>query len=162
MPRRPRSPRPLRRVEPDFLDTAPVRLVFTLAITASPKAVHHALAVDTEAWPAWFHAVKSARRTSVGRDVALAGGVRFEETVLVDEAPSRYVYRADTCNVPGLRALVEEWRVESTGAGSLVQWIFAMDGPAPLRFLMRVSRPGLGRAFRAAVLSLDRRLAEAG
>jgi hypothetical protein len=159
MPRRPRSPRPLRRVEPDFLDTAPVRLVFTLAVTASPKAVHHALAVDTEAWPAWFRAVRSARPTPAGRDVALAGGVRFEETVLANEAPSRYVYRADTCNVPGPRALVEEWRVESTGAGSLVQWTFAMDGPAPLRLAMRALRPGLGRAFRQAVLALDVRLA---
>ncbi|MCZ4101466.1 SRPBCC family protein [Streptomyces sp. So13.3] len=161
MARRSRSPRPLRRVELDFLDTAPVRLVFTLAITSSPEAVYRAIAVDTESTPEWFTAVKSARRTEVGRDVALAGGVRFEETVLVDEAPKRYVYRADTCNAPGLRALLEEWRVEPVGPGSLVQWTFAMDGPAPLRLLMRVLRPGLGRAFRGAVLALDRRLAGA-
>ncbi|MCZ4122933.1 SRPBCC family protein [Streptomyces sp. H39-S7] len=162
MARRSRSPRPLRPVDPDFLDTAPVRLVFTLGIIAPPEAVYRALAVDTEAWPAWFRAVKRARRTSVGRDVALAGGVRFEETVLVDEAPKRYVYRADTCNAPGLRALVEEWRVEPIGPGSLVQWTFAMDGPAPLRTAMRVLGPGLGRAFRAAVSALDLRLAGAG
>lgn len=160
MSRSPRSPRPLRRVETDFLDTAPVRLVFSLAVTASPEAVHRALAVDTAAWPAWFSAVKSARPTEAGRDVALVGGVRFEETVLVDEPPKRYVYRADTCSVPGPRALVEEWRVEPAGQGSLVQWTFAMDGPAPLRLLTRALRPGLRRAFRGAVLSLDRRLAE--
>ncbi|MEU3458864.1 SRPBCC family protein [Streptomyces sp. NPDC006733] len=161
MARRSRSPRPLRRVDTDFLDTAPVRLVFTLAITSPPQAVYRALAEDTEAWPAWFDSVKSARRTAVGRDVALAGGVRFEETVLVDEAPRRYVYRADTTSAPGLRALVEEWKVAPTGAGSLVQWTFAMDGPAPLRTVLRVLRPGLGRAFRGAVLKLDRRLAKA-
>lgn len=158
MARRSRSPRPLRRVEPDFLDTAPVRLVFTLAITSPPVAVYRALAEETESWPSWFSAVKSAHRTEVGRDVALAGGVRFQETVLVDEAPKRYVYRADTCNAPGLRALVEEWRVEPTGAGSLVQWTFAMDGSAPMRVLLRALRPGLGRAFRDAVRALERRL----
>lgn len=162
MARRSRSPRPLRRVELDFLDTAPVRLVFTLGIIAPPEAVYRALAVDTVAWPAWFGAVKSARPTEVGRDVALAGGVRFQETVLVADAPKQYVYRADTCNAPGVRALLEEWRVEPVGPGSLVQWTFAMDGPAPLRMLMRALRPGLGRAFRGAVLALDRRLAGVG
>ncbi|MDJ0342879.1 SRPBCC family protein [Streptomyces sp. H10-C2] len=156
-----RRSRPLRPVDTDFLDTAPVRLVFAHAITAPPEAVYRALAEDTGDWPAWFDAVKSARPTEAGRDIALAGGVRFEETVLVADAPRRYVYRADTCNAPGLRALLEEWRVEPAAAGSLVQWTFAMDGPAPLRLMLRVLRPGLGRAFRGAVQTLDRRLATA-
>jgi len=40
-----------------------------------------------------------------------------------------------------------------------VQWTFAADGSAPLRLVLKGSRAALGRAFRDAVTSLDRRLA---
>ncbi|MCT7356394.1 SRPBCC family protein, partial [Streptomyces sp. 15-116A] len=45
------------------------------------------------------------------------------------------------------------------GTGARVQWTFAADGTAPFRHALRLARPGLARAFRDAVTSLDRRLA---
>ncbi|MBT2508487.1 SRPBCC family protein [Streptomyces sp. ISL-98] len=163
--------RRLRPVELDFVETAPLRLVFTAEVSAPPEAVYRALAEDVDAWPSWFAAVTLARPTAggAGREVRLKGGTRFQETILAAEPGERYAYRVDETNAPGLRALLEEWRIApvgtgagpGTGTGTRVQWTFAADGPAPLRLALRVGRAGLGRAFRDAVRSLDRRLASA-
>ncbi|WP_274555216.1 SRPBCC family protein [Streptomyces spiramyceticus] len=163
--------RRLRPVELDFVETAPLRLVFAAEVSAPPEAVYRALAEDVDAWPSWFGAVTLARPTAggAGREVRLKGGTRFQETILAAEPGERYAYRVDETNAPGLRALLEEWRIApagtgagpGTGTGTRVQWTFAADGPAPLRLALRVGRAGLGRAFRDAVRSLDRRLASA-
>ncbi|HEY3477655.1 MAG TPA: SRPBCC family protein [Streptomyces sp.] len=154
-----RTQRPLRDVELDFLDSAPVRLVFTAALAASPEPVYHALAVDTEGWSRWFDAVVSARPTPHGREVVLSGGVRFEETVLAADEPSRYAYRADTVNAPGVRALLEEWRVvpaPGAAGGSVLRWTVAADGSTATRLTLRLLSPGLRRAFHGAARALDR------
>ena len=153
--------RHLRPVGPDFVETAPVRLVFAREVTAPPEAVFSALAEDVAGWSEWFAAVTLARSTAdgTGREVRLRGGTRFEETVLVAEAPEVYAYRVDVTNAPGIRALVEEWRLTPAGKGTRVQWTFAADGTAFFRAALTVGRGGLGRAFRGAVTTLDRRLA---
>ncbi|MFF7451476.1 MULTISPECIES: SRPBCC family protein [unclassified Streptomyces] len=153
--------RRLREVGLDFVETAPVRLVFAREVSAPPERVHRALAEDVPGWSEWFAAVTLARSTreGAGREVRLRGGTRFLETVLVAKEPEVYAYRADLTNAPGLRALVEEWRLGPAGTGTRVQWTFAADGTAPLRLALRLGRAGLERAFRDAVVSLDRRLA---
>ncbi|MEU1619823.1 SRPBCC family protein [Streptomyces sp. NPDC005722] len=151
---------PTRQVDLGFLASAPLRLVFAADASAPPEAVHAALAEDTEGWTAWFDAVTAAVPTTGGRTIGLRAGVRFEETVLADEPPRRFAYRADATNVPGLRALLEEWALSPTpDGGTHVRWTFAADGPPALRTFLLMSRPGLGLSFRAAVRSLDRRLA---
>ncbi|WP_327685468.1 SRPBCC family protein [Streptomyces sp. NBC_00467] len=154
-------PRRLHPVELDFAESAPVRLVFTGDISASPEAVYRALAEDVTDWPAWFDAVSSAvpTRDGAGRDVKLKGGIFFSETVMATDPHERYAYRVDTTNAPGLRALLEEWAITPTAQGSRVRWTFAVDGPAPVRALLRLSRAGLGTSFRRAIRRLDRRLA---
>ncbi|MBQ1088804.1 SRPBCC family protein [Streptomyces sp. B93] len=153
--------RRLRPVGLDFVREAPVRLVFAREIAAAPEAVYRALAEDTAGWPEWFTAVTSARADEGGggREVRLRGGTRFRETVVAAEAPQVYAYRVDVTNAPGVRALVEEWRLTPVGTGTRVQWTFAADGPAPFRVVLRLARAGLGQAFREAVTALDRRLA---
>lgn len=153
-----RPTRQLRPVGVDFLGTAPVRLVFSVAVAASPDAIYRALAEDTESWPEWFGAVKSARSTAAGRDIVLSGGLRFEETVLVAEPPKRYVYRADAVNRPGVRAIIEEWRVEPVpGGGSLVRWTVAVEPARAATGFLRLLAPALGVSFRGAMRKLDRR-----
>ena len=156
-------PRRLQPVELDFVETAPTRLVFTAEVSAPPEAVYRALAEDVTGWPAWFGAVTMCRPTAggAGREVRLKGGTRFQETILAAEPCVRYAYRVDVTNVPGMRALLEEWRLAPAGAGTgtRVRWTFAAAGPAPVGLALRLGRPGLGRAFRDAMRSLDRRLA---
>ncbi|MEJ1199894.1 MULTISPECIES: SRPBCC family protein [unclassified Streptomyces] len=152
--------RRLRPVGLDFVETAPVRLVFAREISAAPDVVFRALAEDVPGWTAWFSAVTFARPigAGAGREIRLKGGTRFVETVLAAEPPEVYAYRVDVTNAPGARAMVEEWRLAPAGTGTRVRWTFAADGTAPFRFVLNRARPGLGRAFRDAVTSLDRRL----
>ncbi|MFF8730511.1 SRPBCC family protein [Streptomyces sp. NPDC015171] len=154
--------RRLRPVDIDFVGTAPVRLVFARDVAASPERVFSALAEDVPGWPQWFSAVTLARSTDggAGREIRLRGGTRFDETVLVAKGPEVYAYRVDATNAPGARALVEEWRLAPRGTGTRVQWTFAADGTAAFRWVLGLARVGLGRAFRDAVTSLDRRLAK--
>ncbi|MEU3526722.1 SRPBCC family protein [Streptomyces sp. NPDC038707] len=153
--------RRLRPVGPDFVGTAPVRLVFGREAAASPEQVFHALAADVAGWPRWFAAVTSARATGggAGREIRLRGGTRFAETVLVAKEPEVYAYRVDVTDAPGVRALVKEWRPAPQGTGTRVRWTVAADGPAPFRTALGPARPGVGQAFRNAVRSLDRQLA---
>ncbi|MGW0904767.1 SRPBCC family protein [Streptomyces sp. NPDC002853] len=158
--------RRLRPVGPEFTQSAPVRLVFAREVSAPPKTVYRALAEDMTAWPEWFAAVTLCRPIDCadgakGREVRLKGGTRFWETIVAAEASERYAYRVDETNAPGLRALLEEWRLTPAGTGTRVQWTFAADGVAPFRLALKLGRPGMGRAFRDAVTALDRRLAAA-
>ncbi|WP_328483544.1 SRPBCC family protein [Streptomyces sp. NBC_00377] len=145
----------------DFVGTAPVRLVFATEVSASPEQVFRALAEDVSGWAQWFPGVRSIQPLDggAGRDVRLLGGGRFRETVLVAKEPDLYAYRVDVTNTPGVRALVEEWRLAPAGTGTRVQWTFAADGTRAFRAVLRPARPGLGRSFRGAVTRLDRRLA---
>ncbi|MCJ1676851.1 SRPBCC family protein [Streptomyces sp. APSN-46.1] len=152
--------RRLRPVGLRFAEDAPIRLGFAAEAAAAPDAVYRALAEDVEGWPDWFKAVTLARPTDggAGREIKLLGGVRFRETIMARDPERRYAYRVDETNVPGVRALLEEWRLTPSGTGTLVRWTFAADGSAPFRLALTTSRPGLGRSFRAAVRTLDGRL----
>lgn len=60
----------------DFVETAPVRHVFAREMPVSPEAVHRAL-TDVPGWADWFPLARTARAAGAGRDITLAGGVRF-------------------------------------------------------------------------------------
>ncbi|MFE9609718.1 SRPBCC family protein [Streptomyces sp. NPDC006012] len=150
----------LRPVGIDFVENAPVRLVFTHEISAAPDAVFRALAEDVPGWPQWFSAVASARPTDGGREVRLRGGTRFEESVIEAEPSESYAYRIDVTNTPGARAWIEEWRLAPAGTGTRVRMTFALDGTGLFRAVARLARPGVGRAFHDAMTALDRRLAD--
>lgn len=149
----------LRSVGLDYTQTAPVRLAFTAEASAPPEAVFGALA-DVEGWPRWFRQVTEARPTAdgTGREIRLAGGTRFRETVVAADPCERYAYRIDETNVPGLRALLEEWRLVPWHSGTVVRYTFALDGTTVVRASARAFRPGLRKAFHDAVRCLDRRL----
>ncbi|MFJ9562179.1 SRPBCC family protein [Streptomyces fuscichromogenes] len=153
--------RRLRPVGLDFVETAPVCLVFAREMSAPPGQVFHALNDDVPGWAEWFAAVTHAESVDdgAGRDVRLKGGGRFRETIIAAKEPEVYAYRVDLTNAPGAHAIAEEWRLVPSGSGTRVQWTFAVDGTAPFRLAVRAARSGLGRAFRGAVTELDRRLA---
>ncbi|MEV7388642.1 SRPBCC family protein [Streptomyces sp. NPDC091215] len=152
--------RRLRPVGLDFVETAPVRLVFAQEMSAPPERVFHALNDDVPGWAEWFAAVTHAESVDdgAGRAIRLKGGGRFRETIIAAEEAEVYAYRVDLTNAPGAHAIAEEWRLVPSGSGTRVQWTFAVDGSAPFRLAVRVARAGLGRAFRGAVTELDRRL----
>lgn len=144
----------------EFAESAPLRMVFAAEVSAPPEAVYAALADDVGSWSAWFTGVSRITPTDggKGRSVRLTGGTCFVESILAAERPEHYAYRVDETNAPGLRALLEDWRLTPVSSGTLVRWTFAADGPAPFRSMVQLSRPMLGRAFRDSMRQLDRRL----
>ena len=120
----------LREVGLDFIETAPVRMVFVQEMSAPPEAVYQALAEDVPGWEEWFAAVTLARSTGDGstREIHLKGGGRFQETVIAAKGPEVYAYRVDVANAPGARAIAEEWRLTPSGAGTQVRW-FSVSAP---------------------------------
>lgn len=155
--------RRLRSVKLDFAESAPVRLVFTAHVSAGTAAVYRALAEEVSDTPAWFSSVASARPLDggAGREIRLRGGVFFRETIMAREPGERYAYRIDETNTPGVRALLEEWRLTPAGSGTTVRWTMASEGPALFRLMMRAAGPGVGQSFKGAMRKLDRRLSGA-
>ncbi|CAM5745930.1 hypothetical protein [Streptomyces afghaniensis 772] [Streptomyces afghaniensis] len=149
----------LRPVGLDFVGTAPVRHVSVREISAPVEAVYRALE-DVPGWADWFPQVTAARPIDdgKGRDIRLMGGVRFRESVIAAQEPEVYAYRVNVTNVPGVRAIAEEWRLAPAGTGTRVQWTFATDGTAAYRLAMKPVRAAQAKAFRDAVTALDRRL----
>ncbi|MFD9075810.1 SRPBCC family protein [Streptomyces lasiicapitis] len=159
-----------RRLRPEgleFITTAPVRHVLARDVSAPVKTVYEALAYDVGNWPSWFSSIVYARSIDEGRGrlVRFQGRFWFRESILAADAPTAYAYRIDRTNFPGLRALVEEWRLTplgtDAGAGTRVQWTFAADAVAPMRFLLRRGQRGLNQTFDTAVANLDRQLRDA-
>ncbi|MFJ6215952.1 SRPBCC family protein [Streptomyces sp. NPDC092296] len=161
--------RHLRPETTDFLDRAPLRLLFSALLAAPPEAVFRELAEVPEGWPRWFRQVASVEYVGDPpygqgscRRVRLIGGGRFVETVLVQEPGRRFVYRVEETSAPGVLALLEEWRpTPSPYGGTRLQWTVALDARQPLRAGWGATRPLLARAFRRAARRLDARIAGA-
>lgn len=155
--------RRLRAVELEFTESAPLRLSLSAEVSAPPEAVYASLAEEVADWPRWFTAVTAAEKTEAGRRIRLRGGVYFEETVMAANAATRYAYRIDVTNAPGVTAMLEEWRLSPSGTGgTAVRWTMAVAGPAPVLAVLKQVRRGLGRSFRGSLRNLERRLAAAG
>ncbi|MFD7921998.1 SRPBCC family protein [Streptomyces sp. NPDC059740] len=157
-----------RRLEPvsaEFVDTAPLRLVFGGRVAASPRAVYSALVEEAESYGDWFLGVRRVLTVPAAgvsgpatRHVWLAGGVRCAETVLAADPGQRYLYRVDEMTAPGVRALLEEWRLAPAGAGTRVRWTVAVDAGPATRLALHLARPAASSLFRRSLRTLQTRL----
>jgi Polyketide cyclase / dehydrase and lipid transport len=153
----------LREVSLDFLDVAPKRWSFEAPVGAPQADVFAAISADPGTWT-WFPGITGGGYS--GPEPFGAGTVRearmgpsvYRETILVWDAPERWVYRVDEMTVPLAHALVEDWTVAPAGPGSVVRWTFAID-PRPLfRASMAVAPAAMGHLFRRAMSNLGRSL----
>ncbi len=162
-----------RPVEIDFVEQAPSVLTSTAVIAHPIVDVFSALSGDPATWT-WFPGFSSRGRWLTPwphgagsiREVQMAG-ITYTETMLAWEEPDRWAFRVDTATVPLARALVEDYRLESVGAGTdagkatRLRWIFAIEPPGVLRPWF--SRPAAGGAMQRLctrfAANLERRLA---
>lgn len=156
----------LRQVGLDFLDAAPKVLRHTGRVSAPPGDVFASVSGDPASWRDWFPGVRDGAYDSppphgVGsvRRVSVLGAGTYQETILAWDEPTRWAFRVDATSLPLARALVEEWTLSPTGAGTQVTWTFAVD-PAPAFGLGLRLRP-LDLIFSRAVRNLERRLSTA-
>ena len=150
----------LRPVDLSFLNASPKRWDYDAAIPAAPENVFAAISADPSTWT-WFPGVTGGRyEGSEPYDVGTKREVRmgpavYRETILAWDAPARWIYRVDEMTVPLAHALVEEWTVEPSSAGSTVRWGFAID-PRPLfRASGSLAPTAMGRVFRRAMRNLS-------
>ncbi|MFI7173457.1 MULTISPECIES: SRPBCC family protein [Streptomyces] len=96
------------------------------------------------------------------RRLRLVGGMRALETVLVWDPARCFAYRVEEAGVPGVRAMMEEWRLApSPYGGTTLHWTIALDVRQPVRPLWRAANPLLAGVLRRAARRLDLRIASA-
>jgi hypothetical protein len=150
--------RDLRHEDLAFLQRAPLRQTRTRELEMPADQVFAELAGHPERWPRWFTPVRDCRYegdapfgVGTARRLALRGGVVAHEQVLAWDENRRFAYRVEQLNVPGVRALMEEWTVSPVTPGrSTVQWVLAADCARPARMLLRTGRPLIDHVFEAA------------
>ena len=156
---------PLRAVDLEFLERAPARHELVEPVRAPATRVFAAISADPSTWT-WFPGLDEGGYEGDGRlGVGARRWVRmgewtYRETILAWDAPHRWAYRVDETSSPMFRALLEDWRIDATGAGAAqVGWTFAID-PAPgTEPLLDALPQVLGDVFRGAMQGLDAYLA---
>lgn len=156
----------LRAEEPAFLTTAPVVLSYSREIAVPRAEVFAALSGDPATWRHWFPGMRdggydSAPPHGVGasRWVKVAGAGTYRETIVVWEEPRQWAWRVDATTLPMARALVEDWSLDETPAGTVVTWTFAVDPYPWFGIGLRVAPASMSAIFNRAMRNLERRLA---
>ena len=164
--------KPMRAVGLDFVDTAPVKLVFHAEVNATPEAVYAVLSGDPDGWK-WFPTLTGGRfpdgRGEVGdpREV-LVFGTKATETVMAADPGRRWAFRVNTLSLPLAYALIEDWVLTEVPATSTrpiatrTSYTFALD-PRPLAARTATfSGATIGAVFAKAAKNLDKLLNSAG
>ena len=126
-------------VDLGYFDTAPIRVVVSQAIAATPAEVFACLE-DGAAWPRWVSAIRSVDWTSplpfglgTTRTVYMKGGLVVEERFFVWEPGQRMAFHFVRANAP-VSSFAEDYRIEATE-----------DGKARLQWRMALTPAGVGR-----------------
>lgn len=148
-----------------FLERAPHRIVNEGVMPVSAQRLFEVLA-DAPGWPQWFVDMVAAEWTSPApRGVGSTRTVKLttmavEETILAFDAGKRFAFRLDRVGLPLVRAMVEDYAIESLGpTSSKLRWVAAYE-PTPLMTLVHpVARVIFGSQFRRTVEKLSKHLA---
>jgi hypothetical protein len=160
----------LKRVEPDFLRTAPHRWIAQAHIPHPISPVFAAIAEHPENWHEWFPGFAKGGRyvtpapygEGATREMKVAG-LPVTETILVWEAPRRWAFFVERATMPGIDAFAEDYVLSSVDEGhTTLTWTLA----AELAPAMKLGAPLLGAPAKAlirrAAKNLDRYLVGRG
>jgi carbon monoxide dehydrogenase subunit G len=141
------------KVGDDFVDTAPIRLVNSVRIAATPEAVWAALE-DAASWPRWATVIKHVEWTSprpfdVGttRTVTMSGGMTGYEEFISWEPYRRMGFRFNEASMNGVSAFAERYEIESAGDGTQVTWIMAMAPTGASKVIVPLTRAPMRMMF---------------
>ncbi|MGH9059586.1 MAG: SRPBCC family protein [Acidimicrobiales bacterium] len=156
----------LRLVDLDFFGQASHSWTSTGLVSAPIERVFAAISEDPAGWGTWFPGFSSTGRYldapphGVGstREVSM-GGIRYRETVLAWDQPTRWAFRVDRAGLPLVSALCEDYQLEPVGSGTRLSWTLATEPRAALRPLAAGMGPVLARLCARAAANLSRRLA---
>ena len=143
--------RELRKVEADFVDTAPLRFANGVDLAITPEQLFEVF-VDAGAWPRWVKALTRVTWTSpqpfgpgTTRTVHLRGGIVGHEEFSAWDAPRRIAFRFNASSSRLVTAFAERYDVEPTPEGCRMTWSVGIDTPAVARPVVRLAHPLLDR-----------------
>lgn len=157
----------MKTLEPtglDYFDRAPLRVVASATLAASPQKVFAAFA-DPATWPRWFPLMKTATWTKgdggVGAErevwLTILGG--HVERIIAWDVGKRFSFTMIGTTSPLASQIAEDYRLSPSGDGTRLDWVLA----ATPTTLGKVSKPALSafmkRVFRKGGRNLDRILA---
>lgn len=142
-------PHAVRRVDEQFLTSAPVIVRATVDLDAPPAAVFEALGSD-RMW-SWMPVLDrlrwlTPRPLGVGavRVLRIGKFVEVEEEFFRWEDDRRATFCVTSSSRPALKALAEDFALEPTSRGTRLTWTMALDPGLPgARVLGRVLGPML-------------------
>lgn len=151
------------KVDDTWIDHAPVRLVTSTAVAATPAEIWGALE-DESAWPRWTGVITNVEWTSprpfgagTTRTVTMRGGLLAEEEFVAWEPHRRMGFRFVAASTKGVRAFAERYTLDPVADGrTRVTWVMAM---APAGF-SKIVVPVIGPAMRRAFARMLRRFGE--
>jgi hypothetical protein len=149
-----------RPVGLDFIESAPLRFIYTVDIDASPEGVFKVLA-DVDAWPRFLKDTLKAQWTSpephgVGstRELILKG-LTVQEHFIAWEPGKRFTFYIAEMTAPLARALCEDYHLEHSDSGKTrFTYIVACEPSLLLKLMGPVGRWLLGGMFRRVAYSL--------
>ncbi|MGL6235736.1 MAG: SRPBCC family protein [Segniliparus sp.] len=83
------------------------------------------------------------------RSVSIGGVAKVDERYFLwDNAARRKAFYVERFNLPGLRALAEDYHVTADGSGSVFTWKIVVEPKPHFKLLGVLARPVLGAAFK--------------
>ena len=142
------------RVGDTFVDQAPVRLVNTVEIAATPDQIWSALE-DASAWPRWAGVITNVEWTSpqpyrVGttRTVTMVGRMVGYEEFIVWEPYRRMGFRFNEATTNGVRAFAERYNIDPISpTHTRVTWVMAMAPTGISKLIVPVTKMPMRLAF---------------
>ena len=142
------------KVDDAWVDTAPVRLVNTVDIAATPAQIWSAFE-DATAWPRWANVITHVEWTSprpfgVGttRTVTMRGGLIGYEEFISWEPHRRLGFRFNEASMQGVRAFAERYTLDPVPDGrTRVVWVMAMAPSGVSKVIVPVTQLPMRLAF---------------
>lgn len=153
----------------DFVDRAHIVAIVNVTVAASPAQVWQVLN-DTQRWPEWFEAMKSAQVTSsawdgVGstRKVSI-GPMVVDEKMIVWEPDTKWGFTVTGLNWMGriAKRMLEVVEIEPAGTGSKLTYTGAIDPVPWLRPMSGLLKKQVTTSWEAGLASIDRQVDSGG
>lgn len=152
--------RPLVRQTTEWIPQAPVSVTRSRRIAAPVERLWEAIAAH-ERWPEWFPALRAVEPIGTGEGVGGGRrvhlrGLTVEEEFLAWEPGKRFAFTVVGADKPGIKAMVEDIRIEPDGGdAAIVRYTQAIQ-PMGSRVVAPLLRRAVPRTLDGALEGLDR------